>query len=131
MRALGLSLEEAERQLCKESGLKGLSGVSNDIRDVEAAAARGEAKSKLALDVFVASARHWIGAALVQLNGADAIVFTAGIGENDVGMRAAICANLDQLGIILDHDAECENPRAGGGDQRGEFARENHGHSHQ
>lgn len=102
MRALGISLEEAERQLCKESGLKGLSGVSNDMRDLEIAAARGDANARLAMDVYVASARHWIGSALVQLNGADALVFTAGIGENRPGIRAAICANLDQLGIVLD-----------------------------
>jgi len=102
MRALGLSLDEAERQLCKESGLKGLSGVSNDIRDVETAAARGDAKAKLALDVFVVGARHWIGAFLAQLNSADALVFTAGIGENGAELRAGICANLDQLGISLD-----------------------------
>jgi acetate kinase len=108
MRALGLTIEEAERQLCKESGLKGLSGVSNDIRDVITAADGGDARAKLALEVFAASARHWIGASLVQLNGADAIVFTAGIGENDNAMRAAICANLDQLGIVLDPAANAK-----------------------
>jgi acetate kinase len=102
MRALGLSLEDAERQLCKESGLKGLSGLSNDLRDLQTAAAQGHARARLALDVFVAAARHWIGAFLAQLNGADALVFTAGIGENEALMRAAICANLDQLGIVLD-----------------------------
>ena len=104
MRALGISFEEAERQLCKESGLKGLSGVSNDIRDIANAAEQGDAKAKLALDVYVASARHWIGACLAQLNGADALVFTAGIGENRFEIRAAICAELDQLGIALDTD---------------------------
>lgn len=105
VRALGLSLEEAERQLSKESGLKGLSGgLSNDMRDVQDAAAKGNAKARLALDVFIASARHWIGSYFFELNGADAIVFTAGIGENRVEVRAAICADLDQLGIILDPD---------------------------
>jgi len=104
MRALGLTLEEAERQLCKESGLKGISGVSNDVRDIEDAAEKGHAKAKLAMDTFVASVRHWIGASLAQLNGADALVFTAGIGENRAATRAAICANLDQLGIVLDPD---------------------------
>jgi acetate kinase len=99
---LGITIEEAQRQLTKESGLLGLSGVSNDIRDIVAAADQGNAKAKLALDVFVASARHWIGAYLAELNGADALVFTAGIGENRGGLRAAICANLDQLGIVLD-----------------------------
>ncbi|HAM72000.1 MAG TPA: acetate kinase [Verrucomicrobiales bacterium] len=102
MRTLGLTLEEAERQLCKESGLKGISGVSNDIRDIQAAAAAGNARASLALDVFVHSARHWIGAYLAELNGADALVFTAGIGENRAELRAPICAGLDQLGIQLD-----------------------------
>src|SRR5437867_3485562 len=102
MRSLGLSLEEAERQLCEESGLRALSAVSNDIRDIQTAAAQGNGKAQLALEVFVASARHWIGSYFFQLNGADALVFTAGIGENQVELRAAICANLDQLGIVLD-----------------------------
>ena len=102
MRVLGLTLDEAERQLCKESGLKGVSGVSNDIRDIHAAAEKGDAKARLALDAFVASARHWVGAFLTQLNGADALVFSAGIGENDAVVRAAICGRLDQLGIVLD-----------------------------
>jgi acetate kinase len=102
MRALGISLEEAERQLNKESGLKGLSGLSNDIRDIRAAATQGNAKARLALDVFIASARHYIGAYFAQLNGLDGLVFTAGIGENNPDLREAICANLDQLGISLD-----------------------------
>ncbi len=105
MRTLGLSLDEAERQMCKESGLKGISGVSNDIRDIQAAAAQGNVRAQLALDVFVHSARHWIGAYLAELNGADALVFTAGIGENRAELRAALCANLDQLGVVLDQVA--------------------------
>jgi hypothetical protein len=104
MRTLGLSVDEVERQLCKDSGLKGLSGVSNDIRDIQNAATQGNANAKLALDVFVHQARHWIGAYLAELNGADALVFTAGIGENRVELRAAICADLDQLGIVLDEE---------------------------
>ena len=103
VRSLGISMEEAERQLCKESGLKGLSGgLSNDIRDIQEAAGKGNEKAKLAIDVFIANARHWIGAYFFEMNGADAIVFTAGIGENRSELRAAICANLEQLGIILD-----------------------------
>jgi acetate kinase len=104
MRALGLSLEEAERQLTRDSGLKGLSGLSNDIRDIERAAAEGDRRSALALDVFVTGVRHWIGAYVLALNGADAIVFTAGIGENSGDLRGRICANLDQLGIRLDSE---------------------------
>jgi acetate kinase len=102
VKTLGITIEEAQRQFTKESGLKGLSGVSNDIRDIAEAAAKGDARAKLAVDVFVASARHWIGSYFFQLNGADAIVFTAGIGENRADLRAAICANLDLLGIRLD-----------------------------
>jgi acetate kinase len=99
---LGLTLEDAQKQLSKQSGLLGLSGVSNDVRDVAEAAKQGNPKAKLALDVFVASARHWIGSYFLELNGADALVFTAGTGENRADLRAAICANLENLGIRLD-----------------------------
>jgi len=102
VKTFGITIEEAQRQLTKESGLKGLSGVSNDIREINDAAAKGDARAKLAIDVFVASARHWIGGYFLELNGADALVFTAGIGENRADIRAAICARLDQLGIVLD-----------------------------
>jgi acetate kinase len=102
VKTLGITIEEAQRQFTKDSGLKGLSGVSNDIRDIAEAATKGDAKARLALDVYVASARHWIGSYFFQLNGADAIIFTAGIGENRADLRAAICANLNQLGIQLD-----------------------------
>lgn len=102
MRALGLGLADAERQLTKESGLLGLSGVSNDIRDIRAEAQRGDARARLALDVFVHSTRHWIGAFLLELGGCDALVFTAGIGENNPDLRAAVCAGLGALGIELD-----------------------------
>ena len=101
VKTFGLTIEEAQRQLSKESGLKGLSGVSNDIREIQDAAANGNAAAKMAVDVFVASARHWIGSYFFELNGADALVFTAGIGENRAEIREAICANLDQLGIVL------------------------------
>lgn len=102
VKTLGISVEEAQRQLSKEGGLKGLSGVSNDIRDIQEAAAKGNVNAQLAIDVFVSEARRWIGGYFFQLNGADALVFTAGIGENRAELRAAICADLDQLGIILD-----------------------------
>ena len=103
MKTLGISVEEAQKQLTKQGGLLGVSGVSNDVRDItDAAASKGNAKAKLALDVFAASARHWIGSYFLQLNGADAIVFTAGTGENRAELRAAICANLENLGIKID-----------------------------
>jgi acetate kinase len=102
VKTLGISVEEAQKQLGKQGGLLGVSGVSNDVRDITEAANKGNANAQLALDVFVASARHWIGSYFLQLNGADAIVFTAGIGENRMELRAAICANLENLGIKID-----------------------------
>ncbi len=103
IKTLGIGVEEAQRQLSKEGGLKGLSGgLSNDIRDIQTAAAQGNPKAKLAVDVFVSEARRWIGGYFLQLNGADALVFTAGIGENRPEIRSAICAQLDQLGLVLD-----------------------------
>lgn len=102
MRRLGLTLEQAEKQLVKESGLLGLSGTSNDLRDIKAAAGRGDARAQLAIDVFVHSIRHWVGAFWLELGGCDALVFTAGIGENNPWLRAAVCAGLADLGLQLD-----------------------------
>jgi acetate kinase len=102
MRSTGLTLEDAEKTLCKESGLKALSGGFNDIRDIQAQAAKGNARAQLALDVLVHQTRHWIGSYFLQLNGADALIFTAGIGENHPSIREAVCSNLTQLGIVLD-----------------------------
>jgi acetate kinase len=104
VKTLGISVEEAQKQLSKQSGLLGVSGVSNDVRDIADAAARGNTNAKLALDIMVANTRHWIGSYFLQMNGADAIVFTAGSGENRTDLRAAICANLENLGIKLDAD---------------------------
>ena len=102
MKTLGLPLAEVEHQMTRESGLLGLSGLSNDLRDILDAVDRGNARARVALDVYVHSARHWIGAFFLALNGCDALVFTAGIGENSPRVRAAICADLDGLGIVLD-----------------------------
>ncbi len=102
MRTLGISLDEAERQLTKESGLLGLSGVSNDIRDVKQAARDGNPDARLALDHLVHSIRHWIGAFMLELGGLDALVFTAGIGENGPDIRAAVCEGLENFGLHLD-----------------------------
>jgi acetate kinase len=102
IRTTGLTLDEAERLLCKESGLKALSGGHNDIRDIEARAGQGDTRARLALEVLVHQIRHWIGSYYLQLNGLDALVFTAGIGENQAGVRQSVCRQLDQLGLILD-----------------------------
>ena len=102
MRETGKSLGELLNILANQSGLEGLSGKSNDLRDVEDAARKGDPKAILALDVYVASVRHYLGAYLLLLGGADAIVFTGGIGENSISMREAVCKNLAWFGIDLD-----------------------------
>jgi acetate kinase len=98
----GKTLEEVLDVLANRCGLLGLSGVSADLRDIDAAAQNGNPRAKLGLDVFVASIRHYLGAYLVELGGADAIVFTGGIGENSPAIRADVLRNLEELGIALD-----------------------------
>lgn len=105
MNRTGKPLAEVLSILASKSGLLGLSGTSGDLRDLDEAAAAGNARAKLAVEVFVASARHYLGAYLVELGGAEAIVFTGGIGENAPGFRAAVCRNLEELGIVLDDEA--------------------------
>ena len=102
---LGLSVEEAETQLTQHSGLLGLSGVSNDARDIRGAAAAGNADAQLANDAMVDSIRHWAGSFFFKMGGAEVISFTAGIGENDATLRAEVCAGLQGLGVVIDPDA--------------------------
>jgi acetate kinase len=102
MQAEGLSLHQVLDTLAEKSGLLGLSGISGDVRDLEEAAAHGKGRAKLALDVFVAEIRRHLGGMLIELGGADAIVFTGGIGENGVNIRSGVCAGLEELGIVLD-----------------------------
>ena len=102
MRETGQSLDEVLDDLANQSGLLGLSGISGDCRDLEEAADAGNQDAKLALDVFVAEIRRHLGGLLLQLGGAEAIVFTGGIGENGTAIRAAVCESLSELGIQLD-----------------------------
>jgi acetate kinase len=99
----GMTVDDVLKKLGKEGGLLGMSGVSNDMRDIEKAAASGNERAKLAIDVFVESVRHYIGAYLAVLGGIDVLVFTAGIGENGVAIREAICRNMEFAGLALDH----------------------------
>ncbi|MFP6603006.1 MAG: acetate/propionate family kinase [Pirellulaceae bacterium] len=101
----GKTLAEVLDDLANRSGLLGVSGVSGDVRDLQEAAAAGNERAQLALDLFVSEVRRYLGGLLVELGGADAIVFTGGIGENGVQIRSAVCDNLQQLGIELDLDA--------------------------
>jgi acetate kinase len=120
MRATGKTLEQVLDDLANRSGLAGLSGGHNDLRDIESAAAKGEERAQLALDVYADAVRHYLGAYLLLLGGVDAIVFTGGIGENSPSMRAAICANLEWFGIVVDPNAnafakgECRIDALGG-----------------
>jgi acetate kinase len=98
----GRPLAEVLETLASRGGLAGLSGTSGDVRDLEAAIAAGSKDAQLALDVYIGAIRHCLGAYLVELGGADVIVFTGGIGENGRTVRAAICKDLGQLGIELD-----------------------------
>ena len=102
LRRTGLNLEQALHSLAEQSGLLGLSGISGDVRDLEEAAEKGNTRAQMALDVFIGAVRQYLGAYLVELGGADVIVFTGGIGENGVDVRAAVCKDLGQLGIELD-----------------------------
>jgi acetate kinase len=102
MRATGQTLEQILDDLANRSGLEGLSGAGRDLRDIESAVATGDPRAQLAIGVFAASVRHYLGAYLLLLGGADAIVFTGGIGENSVSFRAAVLNELDWFGIALD-----------------------------
>lgn len=108
MKLTGKSLEEVLGMLASQSGLLGLSGTSGDVRDLYAAADAGNDRARLALEVFAASVRHYLGAYLVELGGADVIVFTGGIGENQPRFRAAVLRNLAELGILLDPEANAQ-----------------------
>ncbi len=101
MQETDLSLIQILDILATKSGLQGLSGF-NDLRDIEQAADEGNAGATLALDVFIESIRHYLGAYLLQLGGADAIVFTGGIGENSARVRAGVCKDLGWFGIDMD-----------------------------
>lgn len=105
--------------LNRQSGLAGLSGISNDLREIEAAAADGHDRARLAINVFAHRARKYIGAYAAAMGGVDAIVFTGGIGENSAAMRARILQRLEFLGVQLDLDRN----RDGLVRRDGEFAR--------
>jgi acetate kinase len=94
--------DKLETVVSNKSGLLGVSELSNDMRDLREAINAGNAKAKLAVAKFTWTIARWIGSYVAELNGLDMLVFTGGIGENDIDARAEICANLDALGIVLD-----------------------------
>jgi acetate kinase len=100
----GVGIEKVERWLNTRSGLLGVSGRSRDMRDLLEAAHQGDRKAELAVEMFCYRVRKYIGAYLAVLDGADAVVFGGGIGENAPMVRARICAGMDWFGLRLDED---------------------------
>ena len=97
----GKTLADMDKVMNKQSGVFGLSGVSSDFRDVEGAANEGNKQAKEALEVYAHRVKSYIGAYIAEMGGVDAIVFTAGLGENGITMRKTICDGLEGLGIEL------------------------------
>ena len=109
MQKKGLDAAGVDKYMNKECGVLGVSGVSSDFRDLEDAAAKGNERAKLALDMFCYQVKRYIGAYAAAMGGVDAIVFTAGVGENDIHTRQQVCEGLEFLGVKL--DAERNNVR--------------------
>ena len=109
MQKKGLDAAGVDKYMNKECGGLGVSGVSSDFRDLEDAAAKGNERAKLALDMFCYQVKRYIGAYAAAMGGVDAIVFTAGVGENDIHTRQQVCEGLEFLGVKL--DAERNNVR--------------------
>ena len=107
----GMSAAEVNDIMNKKSGLLGVSGVSNDARDVWAAAAEGNERAQLAMDLLVHNAKKIIGSYVAEMNGIDVLIFTAGLGENDRKTRELIAENMEFFGIKLDKDANLNGPR--------------------
>lgn len=105
----GLSPDEIRKILNHESGLLGLSGVSNDVRDVLKAEANGNLRAKLALQVYVHQIQEYVAAYTADLGGLQTLVFTAGVGEHSAPIRERVCAGLKYLGIKLDNQANQDN----------------------
>jgi Acetate kinase len=99
----GMSSREVDAMLNKQSGLLGVSGLTSDMRELLAEeAANGDRRARLAIDLFCHRARKYIGAYLATMNGADALLFSGGIGENSPDVRARIVADMSWLGIVAD-----------------------------
>lgn len=109
MNKLGLDAEGVDQYMNKQCGVLGISGVSSDFRDLEAEAAKGNDRCQLALDMFCYQVKRYVGAYAAAMGGVDAIVFTAGVGENDPHTRAQICSGLEYMGVKI--DAERNNVR--------------------
>lgn len=99
-----LSVAEVNNIMNKKSGVLGISGISNDFRDLESASAEGNERAQLALDIFHKRVKKYIGAYAAEMGGLDAVVFTAGLGENSADTRKEVCQGLEFLGIKIDDE---------------------------
>jgi acetate kinase len=111
MRQAHASPRQLDELLNKKSGLLGISGTSGDMRQIVASMKQGHARSKLAFDLFIHRLRAGIGAMVAALGGIDALIFTAGIGENSAEVRAAACANFEYLHLNLDPEKNARSPQ--------------------
>ena len=111
MKKKGISPEEVEKLLNSKSGLLGVSGISSDCRDICSAAEQGNYRAALALKILVHNIKKIIGSYVAEMNGVDAVVFTAGIGENDRQIRADVCKDMSYLGIEIDEEINATCPR--------------------
>lgn len=112
----GLTPDQMSDLMNKKSGFIGISGVSSDCRDVKTAAKEGNARAQLTLDMLVYQIKKFIGAYAAAMNGVDAILFTGGIGENDMDIRARVCADMEYLGVKI--SAERNNAGSTGRDEK-------------
>lgn len=111
MRKEGLTSEQADKLLNSQSGLYGVSGISSDCRDIDEAAKNGNERAKLALEILVHNVKKIIGSYIAEMNGVDALVFTAGIGENDRDLRERVCKDMQFLGVEIDEGINATCPR--------------------
>ncbi|MDM9380155.1 acetate kinase [Chlorogloeopsis sp. ULAP01] len=110
MRQNNYTADELDRLLNKASGLQGISGISADMRQIMTALVEGNSRARLALEIYVHRLRSGIGAMLASLGGLDALIFTAGIGENSSEIRAAACESFEFLGLQLDPQKNTRSP---------------------
>ena len=103
-----MDAEKLTKVINKESGVLGVSGISNDMRDIEAAIERGDERARLAMEMYEYRILKYIGAYAAVLNGVDVIVFTGGVGENQTGTREKLCRHLTYLGVTFDAEANRE-----------------------
>ena len=111
MKTEGISAQEMDDIINRKSGLLGISGVSNDCREIWLAADAGNERAALAMKMLTSGVKKIVGSYLAEMNGADAIVFTAGIGENDYLVRELVCKDMDYCGVKIDVEKNAASPK--------------------